>query len=277
MFFRTSQKRFPNLCRYVDHAVARQSPVGQEVGAVSMMTLAGLALPAAAVFAFVLGSPILAIVSSLVGVVAAVSGSKMFKKVKTDDDRVNAEAMEANQLLGEALKRGKLHRVTGDATTALLEECARHWCRAHAALESPFWTSPNLPAHYRSVREQTAKAADRAMDEAVVLLHKELAIPFREGIADRMSVSELVEGVFGIQLPDANAAPSQLPFGYHNVRQLGEKLRDLADSVESLTLEVAKDPSVRSEFQAETALDLCISELRSIRQAETELRQNLGG
>lgn len=277
MFFRSSQKRFPNLCRYVDHAVSRQGPVGPEVGAVSLMTLAGLAVPGAIVLAFVLGNPILAVLASAVGIGSALTSNRMFKKVKASADRLDVEAAEANHLLNEALKRGKLHRVAGEATTALLEECARHWCRAKAALESPFWTSPNLPAHYRSVREQTAKAADRAMNEAVVLLHKELETPYREGIASGMSVSELVEGVFGIQLPDPNNHLAPLPFGYQSVRQLAEKLRDLGDSVESLTLEVAQDPSVRSEFQAETALDLCISELQSIRQAETELRQNLSG
>lgn len=277
MFFRSSQKRFPSLCRYVDHAVARQNPAGQEVGAVSLMTLAGLAIPGAFVLAFVLSNPILAVLASAVGIVSAVTSSQMFKKVKANTDRLDAEAAEANQLLNEALKRGKLHRVAGEATTSLLEECARHWCRAKAALESPFWSSPNLPAHYRSVREQTSKAADRAMDEAVVLLHKELETPYREGINSGMSVSELVEGVFGIQLPDPSNRLAPLPFGYQSVRQLAEKLRDLADSVESLTLEVSKDPSVLSEFQAETALDLCINELQSIRQAETELRQNLSG
>lgn len=277
MFFKTSQKRFPNLCMYVDHAAARQVPVGQEIGAVSLMTLAGLAMPGAVVLGVVFLHPLWALLLAATGAGCAFTSWRSFKRVRASVDRLDIEAAEANTLLGEALRRGKLHRIAGDPTTGILEECARHWSRAKQALLSPFWTSPNLPPHYKAVREQAARAADRAMDEAVVLLHNELEVPYRSGIADRMSVSELVEGIFGLQLPDMNAQQAPLPVAYNSVRQLAGKLRDLADNVESLTIEVARDPSVQSEFQAEAALDMCISDLQSIRQAETELRQNLGG
>lgn len=277
MFFRTSQKRFPSLCIYVQHAMTRQGPTGQEVGAVSLMTLAGLAVPGALVLGLVFAQPLLAFFLGAAGVGSAFASVRTFKKAKAGVDRLDLEAAEANELLADALRRGKLHRITGDSTTVLLEECARHWSRVRQALESPFWTSPNLPPHYKSVREQTARAADRAMDEAVVMLHHELEVPYRAGVADRMSLSEFVEGVFGVQIPDPNSRSGPLPLSYQAVRQLAVKLRDLADGVESLTLEVAQDPSVQSEFKADTALDMAISDVRSIRQAEDELRQNLRG
>lgn len=277
MFFRTSQKRFPHLCRYVEQAVNRQATTGQEVGAVSLMTLAGIAVPASIVVGFVLVQPILAIMLGLAGIGCAMGSWKAFKGVSTTVDRLDLEAADANRMLGDALRRGKLHRIAGDATTSLLEECARYWSRAKQALESPFWSSPLLPPHYQSVRQQIARAADRAMDEAVVLLHNELEAPYKSGMADRVSVSELVEGIFGVQLPDAGASLAPLPFAYQNVRQLAHKLQELAENVEALTHEVAQDPAVKGEFQAETGLDLVISELQQIRQAEDELRQNITG
>lgn len=277
MFFRTSQKRFPNLCVYVNHANSRQTTIGQEVGAVGLMTVAGLAIPAAVVLGFVFVHPLAALVLAAGGVASAVTSWRSFKKVRASVDRLDLEAAEANQLLGEALHRGKLHRLAGDATTGILEECAKQWSRARQALDNPFWTSPNLPPHYKSVREQTSRAVDRAMDEAVVLLHNELEMPYRAGAVDRMSLSELVEGVFGVQIPDMSGPQQGLPVAYVSVRQIAGKLKQLADNVESLTAEVAQDPSVRNEFHAESALDMCISDLESIRQAEKELRQNIGG
>src|SRR5256885_1051214 len=130
MFFKTSQKRFPNLCMYVRHAVARQSPTGQEVGAVSLMTLAGLAIPGSLVLGIVFLHPLLAALVGLGGIGSAFASLRSFKKAKAATDRLDVEAAEANELLNEALRRGKLHRITGEATTDLLEECAQHWSRA---------------------------------------------------------------------------------------------------------------------------------------------------
>jgi len=277
MFFRTSQKRFPSLCMYVQHAASRQTASGQEIGAVSLMTFAGLAVPGAIVLALFFAHPFLGLGLGALGAGSAFASIKTFKRAKARIDRLDIEAAEANELLSDALRRGKLHRIAGDATTTLLETCARNWSRVRQALESPFWTSPNLPQHYKNVREQTAKAADRAMDEAVVLLHHELELPYRSGVADRMSLAEFVEGVFGVQIPDQSSSRGPMPVAFHSVKQLANKLSELATSVESLTMSVAKDPSVQSEFKAETALDMAINDVQSIRQAEDELRRNISG
>ena len=277
MFFRTSQKRFPNLCIYVEHALSRQTPTGQEIGAVSLMTLAGLAVPGAIVLALVFAQPIIGALVGFLGLGSAFVSIRTFKQAKAGIDRLDLEAAEANELLADALRRGKLQRIAYESVTGLMENCARNWWRVRQALESAFWTSPNLPPHYKSVREQTARAADRAMDEVVVLMHSELEAPYRSGLANRMSLSEFVEGVFGVQIPDSNSANAPLPVSYQTVKQIAKKLDDLAQGVESLTVEVAKDPGVQSEFKAETALDLAINDVQSIRQAEDELRQNLQG
>jgi len=261
----------------VQHAITRTTPTGQEIGAVSLMTLAGLALPGALVLGFVFLHPVLAVLLGCAGLGSAFASRRAFKRAKSSIDRLDLEAAEANELLAEALRRGKLHRITGPITTDLLESCARNWTRVKQALDSPFWTSPNLPPHYKNVREQAGRAADRAMDEAVVMLHHELEVPYRSGVADRVSLSELVEGIFGVQIPDMNAQNAPLPISYQAVKQLADKLDDLAENVEALTIEVARDPSVQSEFKADTALDMALNDLKSIRQAEDELRQNLRG
>jgi hypothetical protein len=277
MFFRTSQKRFPNLCIYVQHATSRQAPSNQEIGAVSLMTLAGLAVPGALVLGIVFSQPIVAVLIGTAGLGSAFASVRTFKKAKTGIDRLDLEAAEANELLADALNHGKLQRIAYDSTTGLLETCARNWWRVRQALESPFWTGTSLPPHYKSVREQTGRAADRAMAEVVVMLRNELEVPYRSGLANRVTLSEVIEGVFGVQIPDMNSANAPLPVSFQSVKQLANKLDDLANNVEALTLEVAKDPAVQSEFKADTALDMALSEMRSIRQAEDELRQNLRG
>ena len=277
MFYRTSQKRFPNLCIYVQHAMTRQVPSGQEIGAVSLMTLAGLAVPGALVLSLVFAQPLIGVLLGIAGLGSAFASIRTFKRVKAGVDRLDLEAAEANELLADALRKGKLQRVAYDTTTTLMEACARNWWRVRQALESPFWTSPNLPPHYKTVREQTGRAADRAMDEVVVMLRNELEVPYRSGLANRLTLAEVVEGVFGVQIPDPNAVNAPLPVSFGAVRKLADKLDDLAQGVESLTLEIAQDPGVQSEFKADTALDMAISDVNSIRQAEDELRQNLRG
>jgi hypothetical protein len=257
--------------------MTRQAPSGQEIGAVSLMTLAGLAVPGALVLGLVFAQPLFAAILGVAGLGSAFASVRTFKKAKAEVDRLDLEAAEANELLADALRRGKLQRIAYDSTTSLLEACARNWWRVRQALESPFWTSPNLPPHYKSVREQAGRAADRGMDEVVVMLRNELEVPYRSGLANRVTLSEVIEGVFGVQIPDPNAANAPLPMAFKSVRQLADKLDALANDVESLTLEVAKDPAVQSEFKAEMALDLALSEVRSIQQAEDELRQNLRG
>lgn len=277
MFFKTSQKRFPNLCVYAQFAAERQKALAEEIAGAGLVTAGGLSLSAGLAAGIFFANPLLGVLLGLAGLTSGAFGWTTLKKARQNKDRIGAEAAEATTLLLDALKRGKLHRITGDATTMLLEESARHWARVHQALQSPFWSSPNLPLHYASVRDQAERAADRAMDEAVVMMHGDIEAPYRSGMADRTSLADVVEGVFGVQIPDTTRPVPPLPVAFKPVRQLAEKLKDLADNVESLTLEVAKDPAVQGEFQAETALDLCISEVQSIRQAETELRQNLRG
>lgn len=272
MFFKTSYKRYPNLSRYVDAASARQMTTPAEVGAITLLALAGLSAPVAILMGFMLPNIFAGLLIGALGMAAGFKGFKTLQAARQDPDRLSVEAAEANTVLSEALKKNRLHRVAGDASVAILEECSRHWARVRHALESPFWSSPNLPLHYQSVREQSARAADRAMDEVLVMVRPEL-----EDDSRQRGVAEFVEEVLDTYVLQRPKDAGTLPMAYGQIRMLAEKLKDLADNVETLTLEVAKDPSIASEFKAEAALDLCIGELRSIRQAETELRQNLGG
>src|SRR5689334_12845386 len=121
MFFRTSQKRFPNLCIYVQHAMTRQAATGQEIGAVSLMTLAGLAVPGALVLGLVFAQPIFAALLGVVGLGSAFVSVRTFKQAKAGIDRLDIEAAEANELVADALRRGKLQRIAYDSVTGLME------------------------------------------------------------------------------------------------------------------------------------------------------------
>jgi hypothetical protein len=67
----------------------------------------------------------------------------------------------------------------------------------------------------------------------------------------------------------------QFPVVYDQARELAEKLKLIASEVERATEEVSRDETVDLGYRSAAALDLALHDLRTIREAEDELRQNL--
>lgn len=190
----------------------------------------------------------------------------------TPAETLKAEAAEVSKLMSECIQRSRLHRDLGDPVMTVLEDCARHWAEVHHALDTPRWRSPELPGHYQAVRDQVLSAADSAMHETVLLFRNVLPENPRQTDVKGYVGEVIQQAVFGKTMQSAN-----LPAGFDQARAMADKLRELAAQVASVTVRAEGAMGQGQEMTASGALDLCIGELKNIQQAETELRQNLGG
>lgn len=191
---------------------------------------------------------------------------------KTNEQERRHEAHEAILFMSGALGKGKLHRRIDKATGLLLEECSRHWLRVHDAVSGAFWEDKDLPEHWKHVRDQSKAAADRAMDDLIVMLK-----PVLEARTQQTSTQEFIGDVLETFLNmDSDGPVDPLPNAYLPARDIAQKLKLLADEVEETAQKAANDPSFREHYSSATQIDQVLSELRAIKQAETELHQEIG-
>jgi len=185
------------------------------------------------------------------------------------ETKLHREAQESGALMRAALQHNRLHRDLGEPTLILLDEAGRQWSRVEGSLGHPFWGSGALPVHYESVREQSARAAESAMNEILTLF-----LPLLPDTHVRRPVMDYVgEALETIAKRPKDEQP--LPPAYGQARDLVERMRTLADELERITTSAALDPSTFEQKGAKPALDGAIHDLRNIRQAEDELRQGL--
>lgn len=189
------------------------------------------------------------------------------------DAQLYKEAIEVAQTMVQSLNRRRLHRELNGSVAGMLEESARNWSRIVGALGNTFWTSENLPVHWAAVRDQSAQAANRGMAELLVLC-KTSFLPNNRG----PQWQEVVEDVLETYVTGPLKSPNDLlPVSFDQAREIAERLKLLAGEVERASREISKDDAVMEGFRSRSALDMALSDLRSIQEAETELRQNLGG
>jgi hypothetical protein len=181
--------------------------------------------------------------------------------------------LEAASIASAMLASRRLHKELDGPAATLLEESSRFWFDIHRLLNGPFWRSPNLPSHWESVREQTITAADQAMEEQIVVLSESFH-PTNRPPGLQEVLEDVVEKYFtGIKLKGAGF----MPVGFDHARAIAEKLKLAASEIERATYQITQEETVRQEFSSHEALDFAIGDLRAIQEAETELRQGLGG
>lgn len=180
---------------------------------------------------------------------------------------------DANVVLNKlqtSLQQKRLHREVVPSGAELMDEAAKHYMRLINLLNGPFWTSDDLAEHWRTTRRQALSAADQAMDEVLVLL----ADAYRQDTSPgwQRVLEDLVSGYAGSPRRETN---EELPRGFFAAEDIAQKLRSLAAEMERLTQKMIGE--TQGQVFGGTALDLCLSEVRSLQQAEHELRQQIGG
>jgi len=180
------------------------------------------------------------------------------------------EAKQVAERLEACVGRKRLHRDLSVEVATLLEEAALNWHRARAALESPYWKSADLPTHLRAVREQSLLAIDQGMQELLVLFST--SVPAKPG---NWSLGELVDEAVGQDVFTTRGKVEHISPFYDQGRSVAYKLMELADQVESVSRQLAGQELVSGAPKPGSALEATLQELRQLKQAEDELRQDL--
>lgn len=181
------------------------------------------------------------------------------------------EANKTFRVLVQSSQRNRLHRELETHTGDLLETSSKYYVRLHTVLSANMWIAKDLPDHWKGVRKQALRAADLAMDEVLVLLSQGFRPDTSPGW--QRVLEDLVTSYAGQQAVETDAR--DLPPGFYAAADIVRKLQSLAAEVERLTAQMAEE--TQGKVLSGNALDLCLSEIRSLQQAEQELRQHVGG
>jgi hypothetical protein len=291
---RASSKRFPNLHEFlrklVEERLTRKNRLSSMVGC----GLVGIAAPIAAL-AFGLGFA--SVGAGLLAATLAVPLSayawylvdKKLRSPRTPEEARRMEAWKGAASLLTLEQQRRLHKQMDPSMSQLLEAAAYHYMRIDAAVSSEFWNRDSLPAHWRSVRSQAVEAADQAMEELVML-----SLPcMGEPQADKGKVfKEAVEDLFEMDFLMAIGNLKQIassdwtkyahksanaPLAFTAARPIAERLKKLADQVEAMASEAAVSSGTYADAAtAADSIDVVLSEIAAVKQAEDELQQRIG-
>jgi hypothetical protein len=272
MFVASKAKQYPHLAEYLASTHRSQTVNPFSVLLVVFGVIgAFISLPVFLITLVAGGTIPVPFMMLLMSALMIAGGTGMLRRKKSRPDALKIESDEIAGRLRETFDKRWFGRVRPNPSLLLLDECARHWSRVHAALSSAFWRREDLPKHYYSLRDQAGHAADRAMMEALVMASPHLP----KGTEKRDwtdAINDVLNDVF--KTPDSLEL---LPVEFAPAREIGEKLRSLAQEVESMTRQVANEVASQPAFNAEQQLDLCIQDIRTVREAEEELRQQTRG
>ncbi|HEY0866361.1 MAG TPA: hypothetical protein VGE01_03225 [Fimbriimonas sp.] len=270
MFLPDKSKQHQQLTQYLREAARRRTLPGESVPA----AVIALAMVLTLMMGLLLHTSALLMVVPLLAIVGLFAWQKTQVKKREPDAREKLQ-MEAKPVIETMLAHAeskRLHRELDQASVALLEECARYYWQVRQVFDSVFWTSESLPMQYAGLRDQALKAADSTMDELMLL--------YRNSLPERPKGTQPLEFVEDVVEEYVRKKPRTvdfIPTTFDPTRKIAEKLRLLAEEADRVSQEINAEMSLPSLTNPGSALDASIGELRQIRQAEEELRQNLGG
>jgi len=274
-------KQLPYLTEYIRYAVdwlpshwhdeLTARSVGLGVGIASLIGFVAMVFTGPGLHWTV---AILATLSSFSAYMLGMVAITETRRARDKDPQVELrrEAKQVAQRLEACLDKKRLHRDLSTEVSCLLEEASRNWHRARSALDSPYWKSAELPAHLRAVREQSLFAIDQGMQEMLVLFAT--TVPAKPG---KWSFGELVDEAVGQDVFASRGRLEHISPYYEEARSVAGKLLELADQVESVSRQLAGQELITGAPKPGSALEATLAELRQLKQAEDELRQDLRG
>lgn len=222
-------------------------------------------------------------------IVAILTGLNRQKKLATDPrEQRKREVFRAGRELKELEDQRKLHRWMDPVALHLLEAGATHWARIHATLKSPQWNPRELPSYWSQLKEQVYAAADQGMADLLLLTQSCVGPPQKDRESDvkgifqsfvDLDIADALQGLSQMAKSDwtayAHQSPQSQAVAQHG-RLIAERLRDLADDIEAKSAEVAVHSATLGGLTSLEALDGVLGELKTVRQAESELEQRIG-
>jgi hypothetical protein len=270
MFLPDKSKQHQQLTQYLREASRRRVATTEA----APVALVAMSLALMMLFGYMLGSASALMVVPLMAVIGLFAYHRSKAKPKELDarERLMVEAQPVIESMLAHAESKRLHRELDQASLALLEECARYYWQVRQVFDSVFWTDERLPMPYQQIREQALRGAESTMDELVLLYRN--ALPEKPRGTPPLEIVEEVMDEYVLKKPKA---PDFIPTTFEPTRKIAEKLRLLSEEADRVSQEVSAEPILPSLTNPGSSLDASIGELRQIRQAEEELRQNLGG
>jgi hypothetical protein len=274
MLFSDRPKNLPYLSDYLQVASSRRPAFETGNLQVGMVALFAAALGAA--LATVAGADTLPVImaSGVASLASYYWGAKNGDKLATqkptsEEIQLQEQSLEVVHRLRSLMEKRRLHRdLTGDVS-AVLEEASYQWSRARAALLSPYWNKADLSQHMQVVRDNSLKAAERSMQELLILFAT--SIPEQPG---NWNLAEVADEVLGKNV-FAGANPRRMSPFFDQAVGLVEQLKALADESEAISRQIVTEPNIGAHARPGAALEATLAELRQIRVAEEELRQDV--
>ena len=190
---------------------------------------------------------------------------------KSPADDLMEKAEQVAYKMREFSARRRLHLVLHPGVAATLNECAGFWQRIKISSDRKLWEDRGIEPHWLTARADWEAAADLGMAEALLLADRSMLLR-----PNRPRAEEVVEDLldtYVFKRPTNNQDP--LPVTFPALRELAEKLKTLAQEVESATRRLARTDKNEITADASKRLDQVLGELRSIHDAESELSQDL--
>lgn len=268
--FGRNAREFPHLVWYLDH-MARASDRdrnGERGGNFFLVLFCSL------LFLF-LGRSLPWDVSVLIIAVAtsiAAAWMIFFRKVKPKSDPRVQEAKDVAMTMRQCIDRRRLHRDLDEGSLILIEECARQWARIQSTFSTGFWQNTALPAAYVSAKRQALASAEEAMQDVMILyrpclpqqVHRREPIDYMEEAAEQFGFGK-------------KKMARHVPVAFGPVRQIADRLQQLASEAEQISQSNDIAMSSMEDPAPSTGIEASLGELRAIRIAEEELRQNSRG
>lgn len=286
-----SKKRFPHLASYVRDVTEKRIT---RLQVISNLIGVGIVALTAPIFGVVTGFATQSFGSGLIGALIAMPLSvfawylvdKRIRRPKTDEEAKRMESWKWSAEFWKLEQQRKLYKQLDPTMSQLMEAAAYHYDRIKNATSGPFWASENLPGHWRSVREQALAAADQAMEELVILSSTCMGEPetdrskaFKEVVEDFVELDwiEAIGSLKEIRDSDWTKYAHHSPntkHAFEPARNIAERLKRLADEIESKSEEVVKESGVQIPVEsAVSSIDVVLSEISSVSEAEEELQQ----
>lgn len=220
----------------------------------------GVPMIAGGALLMALRMPQVAILLVLLGILGLYAYPEL---AKMRDQREAALRRDALEHLHQLLLDRKLHRALEPALMEVLESGARAYRDAKQRLESPLWNAQS-GGHWSSLSGHLSQAMDTAMEDLCLI-----AAASVRPVPTTNALQDLVDDVAQAIHP----APTEWTPEMERARQLAEKLVRVAAEVERSTQDVK--PSLAGRMDSDIALDAALGELKTLREAEKELNQDV--
>lgn len=216
-------------------------------------------------------SPIAGGALMVVGAALAAFGLRPRKVLPpTPEQQLAWRADDVAKQLQHHAHSNRLHRALHPAVGATLEECAGYWMRIANALDGAQWTGSETLPQWVSLRQEALAATKIAMDEALV--HAGSTLILVAPAKPLEHVSDALEDIGFGPLVRNGRDHEPMPPSFRPVRDLAERLREMAERCETAATQ-RRQESPEPVSAAFRRLDAALGEMRTLEEAEGELRQ----